>query len=235
VAVHWQENRDEVSGVGEALRGENPNSGTPFRLQALVTNSALSRHKYRKGKLAVFMDEIYRDWVLPKIAEEIVKEQVFLAELTLEELQEVARKVAQSRTNKLIIFKILNGDLISPEEVEAIKARIEQDFLKTGKKQFLKILKGEMEGEKLDVFTNIAGKQKDWSALTDIYKQLLATGDPRAAKLLDRILDISGLSPLDLGEIPSINPPTNSLKGQFINQLEKQLKPNAQRIGQSVS
>src|SRR3990167_5830624 len=76
----WQQHAELLGAAGDALQGQNPSSGTPFKLQELVTMEAKGLHNWRQGKIAVFMDEIYRDWILPHIKKELTKGKEFLAE-----------------------------------------------------------------------------------------------------------------------------------------------------------
>ena len=199
-----EESANRIGAAGEVLQGDQPSAGTPFKsLEAqLVENKGL--HKWRQGKIATFVDEIYRDWVMPYIAKEITKGQRFLSELTVDELGMVAEKVARNRSNSFLIEKILNAEPILPNELEEKQLEIQEELAKGGSKLFLEILKNEMSGESLDVMTNIAGKQKDLALLTDkvvnLIRQFLATPELRQdremGKLLNTVLESSGLSPI---------------------------------------
>ena len=207
-AVQLWENHARVMGAaGESLMGESPSAGTPFKLQELVTTEAKSLHVWRQGKIAVFMDEIYRDWVIPYIAKEITKEQKFFAELSVDELQQVAETIIENKANNFVKEQILNGELINSEELETAKIQAKEKFLNRGVKRFFQIFKDELKDSPLDVFTNIAGKQKNLALLTDkivgLVRQIIATPqilqDPYMKKLLHTILESSGMSPLMFG------------------------------------
>lgn len=201
----WEAHAQQMGAANDAIMGESPTAGTPFKLQELVTAEAHSLHDYRKGQLATFLGEIYRDWVLPYISREIAKGQEFLSELDLDELQSVADSLVTCEANKLIIEKILNGEEIDPLMIDAYKEKVRLQFMKGGNKKFISILEGEMKSAPLDVEVNIVGKQKYLSALTDkltnIFRQIIATpqilDDPRMAKIFNQILESSGLDPVD--------------------------------------
>lgn len=208
----WEQHAQQMGAAGEALLGEAPSAGTPFKLQELITMEAKSLHKYRQGKIAVFVEEIYREWILPHIAREIVNEQNFFAELSADELQAVSEAVVNKSVNDKIKERILNGELIDLQEIEIEKVRARDEFLRGGNKRFIKILKGEFENAPLDILTNIAGKQKNLALLTDkmvnVLRQFIATPqirqDPEMVKLLNQILESSGMSPIFFG--PSRQP-----------------------------
>ncbi len=203
----WEDHAKMMSSANESILGENPPSGTPFRLQELVTAESHSLHEYRKGKLATFFDEVYRDWIIPIIAKEVTQEREFLAELDMDELEEISEKVTESQTNKKIKESILNGKVVLPTDVEDFREGFRENFLKQGNKRFLKILKGEMKDAPMSVKINIVGKQKNVPAVTEklvnIFRTIVAApqvlDDPRMAKLFNEILENSGLSPIELG------------------------------------
>lgn len=208
----WEAHARQMAGATESILGESPSAGTPFKLQELVTQEAHSLHEYRKGKIATFFDEIHKDWIIPRISEEISNGVQFLSELDLDELQAVAEGLVTCRANDLIKEKILNGETIDPQEIDSYKQQVREEFLKGGNKKFIEILKDEMKDAPIDVYVNIAGKQKDLYKITDklsnIFKQIFSTynpqtgafaifEDPRMAKIFNQILEASGLSPID--------------------------------------
>ena len=205
--TRWQDNARLMGSAAEALIGESPSAGTPFKLFEAQLMEGKSLHHWRQGKLAVFMDEIYRDWIIPYISREITKGQKFLAELSADELQEVAEKVAAKEANRQAVEKILNGELVMPGEMEATRQTVMEGFLKGGTKKFIEILKDEMKDAPLEVRTSIAGKQKNLALLTDklvnVLRQFISTPeirqDPDMVKLLNTILESSGMSPIMFG------------------------------------
>jgi hypothetical protein len=218
--VEWQAFAKELAGASEAILGESPDSGTPFALQNLVVNQAQLLHEYRKGKLAVFVDEIYRDWILPYIVSEITKGKEFLAELDHEELMQVSESLVTCEVNKIIVEKILNGETIDPNQMDQLGQQIRQQFLKGGNKKFMEIFKGEMKEAPIDIEVSIAGKQKDLATivqkLSNVFRQVFANPailqDPNAVKVFNKILEYSGLEPIDIQPPqPQQNGPANKV------------------------
>lgn len=222
----FKDNADRISAAGDALQGEQPKSGTPFALQELVTLENKGMHHHRRGQIAVFVDEIYRDWVLPKLAKEVQKERVYRTLLSADELQEIAETVTRNRVNRMIKDKILAGGIMDKETVAAFRGEFFESFVRGGRKRFLKIMEGEMKDEELGVMTNIAGKQKDLALLTEkvvgVVRQFMATPqmrqDPEMIKLVNTILESSGLSPIIFGANPYL-PPTAQGQTQPLQQL----------------
>lgn len=201
----WEQSAQQLSGATDALMGNNPTSGTPFKLQDLVTQEGMGIHEYRRGKIATFLEQVYRDWIIPSLSTEVTKGVAFLSELSLDELQQVAQSIAECRAYDTIKERILSGELIDRQEIEAMKQEAVANFMKGGNKRFIEIAKEEMKDAPMDVYVNIAGKQKNMAQVTDklvnIFRQIIAApqvlDDPRMAKLFNQILEYSGLNPMD--------------------------------------
>lgn len=205
----WERHAGILGSAGEqSLSSETP-SGMPFKLYEAKNIEDKSMHYFRRGKIAVFLDEIYRDWVLPHIAKEIAKDQKFLSELSADEMQGVVKNMAIKQWNRYVVGRILNGQKIE-ENKDVFIQKMMEDGLVSGNKKFIKILKNEIT-KNLSVRTNIAGKQKNLALLTDklvsVVRQYLSTPqlrqDPEMTKLLNTILESSGLSPIMFGSSPA--------------------------------
>lgn len=202
--MRWQDHAQQVGSASDAVMGEAPSSGTPFKLYEAQQIESKSMHRYRQGQIATFMDEIYRDWILPHIASDITKGHEFLAELSSDEMAEVSEQIAENTANRKRNEQVLNGEL--PDDKETIRQEVLTGITKSNKK-FIEILKDEIKKDTLSVMTNIAGKQKNLALLTDklvgVLRQYIATPqirqDPEMTKILNVILESSGLSPIMFG------------------------------------
>ena len=203
----WENHAQRIGAATDPLLGESPASGTPFRLQERVVMEGKGLHEYRRGKIATFVDEIYKDWIIPHIVKEIQKGQEFLSELSLDELQTIAENVVENETSRLIKDRILAGELVFKEEVEDFKIRVREQFMKEGNKRFIKILEKELESAPVDVKVNIVGKQFDLAGkvdkLVNVFKVVVQNPailqNKEMSKLFNSILESSGLSPIDYG------------------------------------
>jgi hypothetical protein len=206
----WEAHAQQTGAASDTILGEQPTSGTPFKLQELVTQEAHSLHEYRKGKLAIFFDELFHDWFLPDIATDVTADHEFLSSLDLDELQTVADNVVTQESNNYAKEMVLRGEDYDPQKVQAYGQQVRSEFMKSSKK-FIQILKTDLKGVPLSVQVNIAGKEKDLSGLTDklvnVFRQIIAApgilDDPRMAKIFNQILESSGLSPIDFYQKPA--------------------------------
>ena len=216
----WEVQGRFTGGATEAILGVPPSAGTPFKSLELQAFESHGLHDYRRGKYAVFIEEIYRDWILPDIAKELVKGQKFLALLSADELQYVADAVVEHEWENHKKEKIINGEDVAMEDEEPFKRNVREQFMRRGDKRFIEILKDELKNIPLKVQVNVSGKQKELALMVDkfvnVLRQMLATynpqtrtfaifDDPRMSKVFSKILEYSGLNPVDFGA--NIPPP----------------------------
>ena len=200
----------------DPLLGE-PTPGQPFRAQERQVIEGKGIHEYRRGKYAKFIEEVYRDWIIPHIVDEITNGTKFLSELSTEEMLYVSDRVVENEAKKYTIEKLFNMEVVTQDEVEAFKARVRDDFMKAGNKRFIEVLKGEFKRKMVRVKVNVKSKQKDLGLMTDkltnIFRQIFANPQgflqvmqiPGAAKTFNELIEYSGLSPVYYSQLMSAN------------------------------
>ena len=194
----------------DSILGKQPASGTPFKLQELVTAEAHGLHDYRRGQYAKWVEEVYRDWIIPYIARKIRTGVRFLSELSADEMEFVSERMAENMANKRQVEAVLQGEI--PPDRDSLKEIIKEDFRKGGSKRFIEILKDELKDASLKVKVNVSNKQKDLSSMTDklvnIFRFIFSTYDPNTqqfaifqnkgmVKLFNQIIESSGFTPAD--------------------------------------
>jgi hypothetical protein len=205
----WEAHAQQMGAANDSIMGQPPTSGTPFKLQELVTAESHGLHDYRRGIFAKHIEEIYRDWIIPHIQRKITQGTKFLSELTLDELQYVSESMVTNQVNNRIKELILSGENVTPEQQEAFTKLYKEEFVKKGNKQFIEILKGEFKDMPLGVKVTVQGKSKDLSGRTDklvnIFRVVVANPAvlkmPPIARIFNDILEASGLNPADFSQI----------------------------------
>lgn len=201
----WEAHAMQMGSATEAVMGESPSSGTPFKLQQAVIQEGKGMHEYRQGKRAQFWGEVYRDWVLPEFVKDMSKEQEFMEEVTLEELQYIAERLITCESNEIIKKAVIAGKSITQEEIDLFGEQYRETFMKGGDKRFFKVMKDELKDIPVDVYVNIKGKQKNLSEIADklsnIFRDVFANPqileNPQASSIFNEILESSGLSQVD--------------------------------------
>lgn len=209
----WFEQAQSEAAAYDPMLGKEAVSGTTFRGQERTVAQGRGLHDRRRGQRAKFIEELYREWIVPYIVKQILKGQKFIATLSNAELNWVADQLATTAANKEIKKRMMKMDLTQPlptqEEINLLKAEFKKKFLKKGDKHILQILKGEFEGIELNIGINIANKQKDLVNLSDkilsIFQYVFqnpqafqqAMQIPALSKAFQDILEFSGMNQSD--------------------------------------
>lgn len=236
--IRWENQARTTGSANDPLLGNSPTSGTPFALQQLVTVEGKGIHEFRRGKIATFVSEIYRDWTLPYLVSDMNKGQKFVDELSLDELMEIADNVSVQYANDKLKEKMLpknakDAKVMTKEERTTLESLIKEQFMKGGRKRFIEVLKDELKTLPIDVYMNVAGKQKDLvkmaDGLTNIFRQVVANPSilamPGMGKLFNEIVEYSGFSPLDFTSFTKVDAPVVSP----IQQVQEQQINNQQK------
>ena len=107
---------------------------------------------------------------------------------------------------------VLAGKIPTKEEAEQFKTTFKELFMQGGEKRFLEIIKDEFAKLPMDVEFDIKNKQKNMaetvSKLNAVFRTLFVPGAIQAIQsnkgmsdLLSQILEMSGFSPVNFGEI----------------------------------
>lgn len=202
----WNQYAQTIGSATDGALAIRPATGTPFALEQLNTQNGDEMHQYRQGKIATFFDEIYRDWIIPKLTADLMQGDKWLDDLSLEEMQWVADQIANNAVTDIAVKAFrAKKPIPTAQDAEVLKQFIKDDFKKSGNKKFLQIFKDEMSTAPVDVEVNIAGKQKDLAKMTtqlsNIFRQIFANptvlSNPAMARIFNEILEYSGLSPAD--------------------------------------
>lgn len=205
--ANWEAHAQQMGAANDSIMGQPPTSGTPFKLQELVTAESHGLHDYRRGQFAKHIEEIYRDDYIPEIKKRITQGVKFISELSLDELQWVEERVIDNQIKKIETEQVLSLEI--PGDRELLKAKLRAEFKKKGVKHFLEIIKGEFKDMPLAVKVVVKGKSKDLAAKTDklvnIFRQVIANPAvlqiPAIGKIFNDILESSGLNPADFSGI----------------------------------
>lgn len=208
----WEQTARGIGSAADPQLGINPVSGTPLGTTEIVTSQGQGIHEYRRGQLAEFWQEIYTDWVLPHLQKEINKGHRWLEELSLDEVTEVAEKIATKRVND----RIKRMEITTAEERDAVKQLIREQEQRGGTKRFLEVVKGEFK-EPMGIEVNIANKDKNTAEiigkLNSIFRTLFTPGAIEAIQqneglsdLLNQIFETAGLSPINFAKFNTGTP-----------------------------
>lgn len=231
----WYESAQLNGSAFDSLQGKEESSGMTFRGQERLIAQGRGWHDRRRGKRAKFIEEVYRDWIIPDMVKEITKGKKFLATLTSEEMKWVADQLSTHLSNRRIndiVLKMEAKDL-TPEKLQSLSEMREMmkgEFLKQGNKHLIEILKDEFKDVEIKMGINIAGKQKNLAAMSDKVLSILevAMANPQFKQNLEAngmmgpfndLLEYSGISPVDFATFQSQAPAMPTAQPQQAPQL----------------
>lgn len=215
----WEGLARATGSASESSLAVTPTSGTPFALEQLKTANGLQEHDYQRNKVADFIAEIHRDWVLEIISKEMRKGYEWLDELSMDELQATVKNVVINETNDKIKENILTkGILMTEEEIQQYSALVEDMHMSKSKK-FLVLLEDELKYIPMDIKINVAGRQKDLSKITDkltnVFREVIANPqvlqNEDAKKVFNEIVEYSGLNPIRFSTTKAVQPPIEAV------------------------
>ena len=235
----WLQHGQLQGAAFDPVLGKEAVSGTTFRGQERTVAQGRGSHDRRKGKRAKFIEQIYREWIIPDIVKEITKGTEFLATLSVSELTWVSDRLATNKTNQEIKKRMLKKDatLMTKEDSDAFSALVKSDFLKKGNEHILEVLKGELNDIETRIGINIGNKQKNLADLSDkvlsIFQFVFANPQqfqqamqiPALANSFSDILEFSGMSIADFSGL--INAQPLQVEGELGSTLQLQDKTNS--------
>ncbi len=197
----------------DPILGKEAPSGTTFRGQERSVAQNKGFHDRRRGQRAKFIEQIYRDWIIPDMAKELTSDKKFLASLSLEELRWVAEQVTTNVANQTIIDKVLTMESkdITSENIQALNDLhivLKDEYMKGGNKRLIELLKKDFEDVEIKVQVVVDSKSKSLSDLSDKYLSILqiAMANPQfrmnieangMSNAFDDLLELGGLSQID--------------------------------------
>jgi hypothetical protein len=189
-----EKNSDQKSFTYEVATGESLPQGTPFRLGVIMTNAVNSHFDMKREKLGLFFKRAILETLIPTFKKEFSTERI-IAMSADESGFELLKKfsVDQNIVNE-VMNTIRRGEDI---DFQAIKQKVE--FVMANKRFIMaKIPDSFYDRIKYSVTLEITGEEVDIpkkiETLTNLYTTLVSKGDPRAEKVLSRLLAYTGES-----------------------------------------
>jgi len=213
----WFQQFENASSVTDAQRGDTPPSGTPFRLQQLVLQQTASMFDYRKQEMGIFLQEIFKDWVIPHLKKKIKRQHILRSDLTAQELKTLDKNFRTRRANDIIVDKVINNPSeVTREKYEELQNNIDLLLKAEGEDRFFNIPDKYLDDVEGDIIINITNEQREKQAILESLSNIFTTvsqtfdpntgefralQDPTMSNLFGRIIEASGvgISPVELG------------------------------------
>ncbi len=237
MADKWWSQYERTTSSYDAVRGETPPSGQPYRLQALVANSGASHFDYRREEWGIFLKEIFEDWVFPYIEKKLNKAHILASDFSPEELEKLDEAYAKYTATDYAKEQMLSGKPFTLEDYMTVQQGFKDVVGKTGKRRFLDIPDGYYKNMKSKLVINITGEQKNKMAAMESLNSMLQTMIPMVQMgivspenlqtILNKIIEMSGagISPMSLSK----GGMAQNVQGM---QPQQPMQPNQQQNGQ---
>jgi len=187
-----ENNADQKSFTFESATGEGMASGTPFRLGVLLSNTVNSHFDLKREELGLFFKRAMKELVIPKWKKEFNEEHIismFADEEGFSTLKEIVHHI---NVNDAVKKSLMAGQL---PDVDKITQQV-ASHLEKQRYLFVKIPDSFYDDVDYKVTLTITGEEVDIpkkiETLTNLFTSLQQAQDPRADKVLSRILALAG-------------------------------------------
>jgi hypothetical protein len=222
----WRGIGNQINGISEAMTGQNPPSGTAWRLQQAILQESHSLFELITENKGLAIEGMMRDFIIPYFKKQLDNAEEISAILDEHQIKLIDEifvpNEAIRRVNKKIKETVLSGQIYDMTQQTGEIALNEQALRKElslmGSQRFIKpseiktkTWKDYLKDLELDLDVEITGENKDTqtlaTTLTTVF-QTIATNpmilqDPNARMVFNEILNIvGGLSPLKLNTQP---------------------------------
>lgn len=214
----WYQHAQLGAAAFDPLLGKEQSSGTTFKGQERTVAQGRGIHDRRRGQRAKFIEQLYRDFIIPDMVREIKAGKTFLATLSAEEMtwvvDQLATNYANRRTVEAVIEAFEKGKPVpTAEDQAAFQQTFKEIFSKSGNQKLVEILDSEFKDVEVRIGINIAGKQKDLAMLSDkllsIFQYIFANPAgfqqamqiPALSHSFNSILEYSGINQADFASL----------------------------------
>lgn len=204
------DNADKTSFTFEVATGESMPSGTPFRLGVIMANSVNAYYSLKRENLGMLMEDIVYDLLLPLFKKQNKKEHLLSFTADAEGIERLKKDITRVHVRDNVIENILNEkevnlDLITNQVTEKMNRDTEWVTVPDNYYDDLAVTVTLVTtGENLNV-------EKRIETLTNLYTSLAQKGDPRADKILTKIMSLTGEN---LDSLVGLEAPVQQQQGQ---------------------
>jgi len=236
--IYYQASIDALSFVSPQLGGEAVPSSTPATNAVIQQNNANSVFSFKRQNYANFIRRYMRKQVLKDLLRKMSQEHILRFVGDYEDMMKLYLGVATSVTNNETIQKMLNGNIVSPEEYQA---SIEKNMNKLRGKNELHLMvnAGWFDDVDLDFDILIDNEQQSTDIIANNTYQLIQVlmanpawnQDPAVRALVMDYAEKVGINPSKIDSMTSMQAQQPAQGGQVPN-AEPQ---PAEQVGQGAT
>lgn len=196
---------DRLSFAYEAVRGESMPSSTPATNALIATQTATSVFGFKRENLANMYREFFNDLVLPQLLKDLTPEHIMRFTGSAQELEKIDRAAAEIYANDKIKEAMLQGKLMSPEEIEMAKELYIGLLKKGGDTRFINVKEQLYNDVQFEFDFIVSNEQADPAVLAQNTQAVLAPliesyglDDPRVKMLFRKFAEQIGVSQAEI-------------------------------------
>lgn len=203
----WEQNSKEQSFAFDAATGDTMPSGTPFRLGAILSNSAMSYFDGKKQKFGMFLERAFFSQLVP-IFQKRAKDDIAFISSSEQGYEDIKKLFVELHVKNHEMSLALDPAIFDMQNIPSKEQITQQVTDKLVKSPFLSvnIPKEVYKNAKYKVTLDLTGQSRaiaDRETLITLYTTMSQKQDPRAPHILDVILASMGKTlPSIAGEMP---------------------------------
>lgn len=202
----WDKLINDLTFAYNELAGERPPAGTPLGTSVLQSQQAGGYFDMRREDIGLALKDVILDWVIPGFKnEKYTEHQLMLGEFDEQEVSKLRELFTTKHGNENILRYIArNGAMPDFQQQQLLIAAARE---RVNRQRDITIPKAYYNDVKYKVDVIITNEQLDVAArLTTLQTalQILASNpgiltNPRTKRIFFKLLDLSGISPVELG------------------------------------
>lgn len=228
----WEQNTQQRTFTFEAASGEGMPSGTPFRLGAMLSNSAMSYFERQKEIFGLFLRELFYEKIIP-IFKVKAKDYLHIISRSEEGSDVIFQAYKECIKNKYYSDIAMSPNYMNLEVMgeEELNIYLQKEMNKSPS-VYIQTEKDLYKYAKYDLQLDITGEsmnlETDMATLTTLHQTLMQAGDiERANKVLDKILLTQGKDMRSIvGKTPPQIPQGNGVPQQGQMSMQNQTPAN---------
>lgn len=196
---------DRLSFAYEAVRGESMPSSTPATNALIATQTATSVYGFKRENLTNMYREFFNDLVLPQLLSDLTPEHIMRFTGSAQELAKIDQAAAELYANDRIKESLLNGKMMSREEIEMAKELYIGLLKKGGDTRFLNVKENLYKDVQFEFDFIISNEQADPAVLAQNTQAILSPliqsyglDDPRVKMLFRKFSEQLGISQAEI-------------------------------------
>lgn len=202
----YDQQADRISFAYDATRGEGLGSSTPATNAVIQQNASSGVYDFKKETIGINLRFFLLDWVLPELVKDLNRDHILRFTGSMSDLRRIDDVIVESMKRDFLMKRLLDGNIVTEEEADAIEEQLRAQLGKRGVERFLEIVKGFYDDVKVDFDFVVTNEQKDMQVLAgNIFNVLSSIGanpemlkNPVLKSLLKKYAEVIGIPPLEL-------------------------------------